>query len=48
MGRRTDADGKGEETSASENVLYQVGLPSADESGGLPVVFCVVGGSGEA
>ena len=48
VGGHTDADGEDEETSAGEDVLYQVRLPSADESGGLPVVFCIVGGSREA
>lgn len=47
QGRRTDTHGEGEEAKAGEDVLYKVWLARADEGGGLPVVFCVIGGSRE-
>lgn len=45
--RLTDANGKAEDGGASENILDQVGLASADQRGRLAVVLVVVGRAGD-
>ena len=47
-GGLTDGDGECEEGGAGDDVFDEVGLAGADQGGGLPVVFVVVGGAGDS